>query len=374
MSKVMIIGGAASSLINFRGDLIDEYLSLGLDVIAVAAPGKVTVMQKLQEKGVQFKAVPLERDRVSPLKDISLLFKIYRILKVQKPDYLFVYTVKPVIYGSISARLIGGIKVYAMITGLGYAFAGKSFKQKVLSKVITYLYRIALRKNKAIFFQNGDDLSVFRNRNIISNRQNAVVVNGSGVNTEYYYQAKVKQGEKVTFLLISRMLKSKGIYEYIEAAREIKKRYNQVRFRLIGPISSPTDSIDPAVLNEAISEGVVEYTGWTDDVRPHIELCNVYVLPSYREGTPRSVLEAMSMGRAIITTDAPGCRETVEEGINGFLVPVRNSAALVEAMEKFIIKPEIIEKMGFESRRIAENKFDVTKVNRDILKVMGLTG
>lgn len=372
LPKIMIVGGVANSLLNFRGDLIDEWLSMGYEVVALAAQATDDVREKLFTKGINYKAIPLERDGINPFKDIKALYRIYSIIKMENPSYLFSYTVKPVIYASTAARFFPQTRVCSMITGLGYAFSGKSVKQNVLSKIIRLFYRYALQKNDVILFQNPDDLNLFKELELISKDQKTVLVNGSGVNIKHFYFSKTKEQGNYVFLLIARMLKSKGIADFVQAAELIKSKYEQVSFKLLGPLSGGPDGIDRSLLESWTDKGLVEYLGRTSDVRPYIEDCSVYVLPSYREGMPRSVLEAMSMGRPIISTDAPGCRETVEEGVNGFLVPVRDSKALAGAMERFIEKPELIKKMGEESRRIAEEKFDVRKVNKIIVEAMGL--
>ena len=373
MPKIMIIGGVARSLLNFRGDLIDEWLSMDYEVVALAAQATDDIKQKLFAKGINYQAIPLERDGINPFKDIKALYRIYSTIKMERPSYLFLYTVKPVIYASTAARFFPQIKVCSMITGLGYVFSGKSVKQNVLSKIIRLFYRYALQKNDLILFQNPDDLNLFNQLELISKNQKTVLVNGSGVNITHFYFSKIKRQSKFVFLLIARMLKSKGIADFVQAAELIKSKYEQVSFKLLGPLSDGPDGIDRSLLESWTDKGLVEYLGRTSDVRPYIEDCSVYVLPSYREGMPRSVLEAMAMGRPIITTDAPGCRETVEEGVNGFLVPIRDSKALAAAMERFIEKPELVSKMGRESRQIAEEKYDVRKVNKVILEAMGLS-
>ena len=231
---------------------------------------------------------------------------------------------------------------------------------------------MALKGNTKVFFQNPDDMELFAELNLIRGTEQAVLINGSGVDIEHYREVRPVT-EKIVFLLIARLIRDKGLYEYVEAARIIKQHYPEVVFRLVGPFDSNPTAISEATVNQWQGEGVIEYAGETKDVRPYIAGSSVYVLPSYREGTPRTVLEAMSMGRPIITTDAPGCRETVIHGKNGYLVPVKNLDALVEALERFIANPELIPIMGKESRKIAEEKYDVRKVNATILNTMGLS-
>ncbi|MDZ4133205.1 MAG: glycosyltransferase family 4 protein, partial [Dethiobacteria bacterium] len=361
--------GLGSSLIRFRGDLIESWLGLGYEVVA-AAPGR-EVRQQLTEMGVTYYSIPLKRTSLNPLTDIILTCSLIGIIKKEKPAYLFLYTVKPVIYGSLASQLNRKVKVYSMITGLGYVFSGKPGKRTFLETLVTRLYGFALKWNKLVFFQNPDDRNAFINLNIVSANR-ALQINGSGVNVDYFSPINLPNGPPV-FLLIARLLSEKGIIEFIEAARVTKNKYPEVRFSMVGwSFDENPSAISTAQVEKWQAEGVVEIYGETDDVRPYIAAASVYVLPSYREGTPRTVLEAMAMGRPIITTDVPGCRETVVNGVNGFLVPVRDSEALAKAMERFIAEPKLIAQMGAESRRIAEEKYDVYKVNKVINEAMGL--
>lgn len=370
MTKIAIISHYAPSLINFRGDLIRTMVELGHKVICLGP--EAGFEQPLQELGADYRQISLHRTGLNPLKDINTLFSLRKALKEIKPDLVFSYTVKPIVYGSIAAHLAGVKRMYAMITGLGYVFIGQTFKQRLLTQVLAFLYRWGLKYNQAVFFQNPDDLHLFVDKGIVPKRVKPVLVNGSGVNIEKFafYRPKLSP---VTFLLTARLIKDKGILEYVEAARLLKQKYPMAKFQLLGPLDINPAAITQAQLDQWSKEGIIEYLGKTNDVRPYIADASVFVLPSfYREGTPRSVLEAMSMGRPIITTDAPGCRETVVNGRNGFLVPVKDIIALKSAMEKFILEPDLIVQMGKQSRIIAEEKYDVRKVNRVILQEMGL--
>ena len=373
MLKIMIVGGVPVSLIKFRGDLIKQWLSMGYEVVAVSAPADEALSKEIAGLGVTFKPIPVKRDSLNIFEDIKAMFKLYKIIKLEKPDYIFAYTVKPVIFSALCSSLINHSKLYLMITGLGYAFSGGSLKQSVLKKILIVLYRYAVKQSEAVFFQNKDDPDLFKSLNILTAKNNVVMVYGSGVNVDYYYYSEAVSGNNTTFLLICRLLKSKGVMEYLEAAEIIGTKYPSAVFNLVGPLHESPDKIDSRELEKYAARENINYLGRLKDVRPYIERCSVYVLPSYYgEGTPRSILEAMAMGRPIIATDAPGCRETVEVGVNGFLIPARNSEALAEAMEEFILNPGLIEAMGKESRRIAEEKYDVRKVNKAIIEAMGL--
>jgi glycosyltransferase involved in cell wall biosynthesis len=258
-----------------------------------------------------------------------------------------------------------------MITGLGYAFAGATWKQRLTAFFLTHLYRRAANFNNCLIFQNPDDLAMFLDLRIVRDEEKTAIVNGSGVDIEKFSYTEACL-QPVSFLLIARLIWDKGIREYVEAARLLKKRYPQVRFRILGPLDKNPHAITYDTVCRWEADGIVEYLGRTDDVRPYLKESSVYVLPSYREGTPRSVLEALSIGRPVVTTDAPGCRETVIDGLNGYLVPVKDADRLAVAMEKLIMDPGLILNMGKESRRIAVEKYDVRKVSHSILQAMEL--
>ena len=336
------------------------------------APGENPfVAEQLCKINVVYKPINLERTGLNPLKDLRSFILIKANLRELKPDVVLAYTIKPVIYGSLAARSAGVPHIFSMITGLGYSFMAGGIKQKLVNKIVSKLYRVGLAGNEKVFFQNPDDLRLFCNQKLLDESGKAILINGSGVDIDYFSEA-LPCGTEPVFLLIGRLLKDKGISEFIEAARMLKRKYPRVLFRIVGPFDSNPAAFKPAEISTWQKEGIVEYLGEVADVRPVISSCSVYVLPSYREGMPRTVLEAMAMGRPIVTTDAPGCRETVEAGQNGFLVPVKDAGALANAMERFILEPDLIQKMGKRGREIAEEKYDVRKVNAVIMKAMGL--
>ncbi len=287
-------------------------------------------------------------------------------------------TVKPVVYGTLAAWLAGVSYRFVLFSGLGYTFqqVEETNKRSIFQKFVHVLYQQALAKSSKVFFQNNDDLNLLKKLNIVHSMTPTVVVNGSGVDLNDFNVFPLPRhesgGVKPSFLLIARLLKDKGIVEYVEACKQIKREYPDAEFHLVGSIDENPAAIEQAQLDQWIADGDIIYWGQVKDVRPAIAASSVYVLPSYREGTSRSVLEAMSMGRAIITTDAPGCREPVTNGINGYLVPVQAVTELIDAMRQFIEHPNLYEQMGSASRVIAVDKYDVRKVNAHMIAEMGL--
>jgi glycosyltransferase involved in cell wall biosynthesis len=322
--------------------------------------------------GVRLAPISINRTGMNPLNDLRSMLGLRRVLRAERPEVVFSYTIKPVIYGSLAARLASTPRIFSLITGAGYAFLAEDLRQRAVGTLIKPLYRRALRQNRAVFFQNPDDLDLFDRLRLLRSRSQAVLVNGSGVDLNHFQPVPPVAGPPV-FLLIARFYREKGIQEFVDAARLVKQRYPQTRFRLVGSIDSNPSAISPIGLAAWQTEGVVEHTPWVNDVRPCLAACSVFVLPSYREGTPRTVLEAMAVARPIITTNAPGCRETVVDGENGFLVPVKDPQAVARAMERFILNPELIGSMGKRARALAEHKYDVHEVNRVMLEAMGLT-
>ena len=367
MKKFLLIAGFADSLINFRWDLICALQAKGLEV-HVAAPeisSSPTTLEKLRNNGVFAHDVPMQRTGTNPIEDFKTLIALRQLMQQVRPDYVMAYTIKPVIYGMLAAASTGVPNRAALITGLGYAFQDSegSTKQNLIRRVTRQLYARALSAADLTFFQNEDDQKLFTDLGIIRPGQNTVVVNGSGVNTEKFSPQPLPEGDEVHFLLIGRLLKDKGVREYVEAARRVKQQYPQAVFNLVGFLDSNPSSVTQQELDQWVNEGTVKFWGKLSDVRPAINACHVFVLPSYREGTPRTVLEAMATGRAIITTDAPGCRQTVENGYNGWLVPVQSAEKLAEAMERFLSEPALIQQMGQASLEISRNKYDVNIIN-----------
>jgi len=368
--KVCIIGALPASLINFRGPLIKSFIDNGHDVIALAANATTAEVNEIEKLGVKYIDYPVKRNQLSILADIKTLLSFKRIFKAEKPDVILAYTIKPVIWGGIAAKLSPNAKFYGLITGLGFAFQSNTVKRYLLSTIVTFLYSFSLSKSSKVIFQNPDNLQVFIDKKIIK-KNKAVRVNGSGVDLKYYKYSPPSSKE-FTFLTIARLLGEKGLREYSAAANIIKQKYPNIIFKILGPEDPSPDGIPLNEVQQWHNANYIEYLGNTDDVRPYLKDCHIFVLASYHEGMPRTVLEAMATGRPILTTNVAGCKETVIEGENGFLVAKENIEQLVSKMLWFIENKEQWQSMADKSRIMAADYFDVNKVNGQLLKIMQL--
>jgi glycosyltransferase involved in cell wall biosynthesis len=367
--RVVVIAGLAESLLNFRGPLLREMVRSGHTVFAVAPPN-AQVARALHDMGVEFRPISLARAGLNPLRDLWAAIQLVLLLREIKPQLVLSYTIKPVIYGGLASSIVGVPTFAAMITGLGYVFSREhSFAGRCVSAVARVLYRIALRDAAVVFFQNPDDNAEFCRLGLVS-KARTVLINGSGVDLQHF--ARRPLPDKIAFLMIARLVKDKGVVEYFEACRQLRLQYPQIRCVLAGGLDPNPNGLSRSELERLLSQGGIDYVGELDDVRDAIASCAVYVLPSYREGTPRTVLEAMSIGRPVITTDAPGCRETIVHGESGLLVPPRDSQALLLAMRKMVEEPRLLESMGRAARQRAEQKYDVRAVNARILSATDL--
>lgn len=378
--RFLIFSNCLHNVFNFRGKLLESIALLGYEIHIVAPilEKYIAHHNEFISRGYHVHQITMQRTGTNPVKDIKTFIHIYQILNKVKPEYVLSYTVKPVVYGTLAAWLAQVPYRFVLFSGLGYTFqqVEETDKRSIFQKFVHALYQQALAKSSKVFFQNNDDLNLLKKLNIVQLNLPTVVVNGSGVDLNDFNVFPLPRNEsgavKPSFLLIARLLKDKGIVEYVEASKQIKREYSDAEFHLVGSIDENPAAIEQAQLDQWIADGDIIYWGQLKDVRPAIAASSVYVLPSYREGTSRSVLEAMSMGRAIITTDAPGCRETVITGINGYLVSVQAVTELIEAMRQFIEYPNLYEQMGSASRGIAVDKYDVRKVNAHMIAEMGL--
>lgn len=368
-----IIGNQAFSLLNFRSPLIRDIVSRGYIVYALAPDFDESTEEQVRQIGAVPISISLSRTGLNPARDLRDVVKLTRVLARLQPETVLSFSIKPVVYGTLAARFAGVRRRYALIAGLGYAFgesARSTKKAKILHSLARGLYKLSLSQVRCVFMQNPDDAIDFVRMGIIS-RDKIQQVNGTGVDLSAW-PALTPVEKPVTFLLAARLLAQKGIVEYAQAARIVKSKFPETRFILLGALDSNPDGIARPLVERWVEEGTLEWAGHVD-VRPWLEQASVYVLPSYyREGIPRSIQEALASGRPVITTDAPGCRETVVDGLNGILVPPRDVDALVRAMLTFHEQPELVQLMGRESRLIAEEKFDVRNINSIMIAAMEL--
>jgi glycosyltransferase involved in cell wall biosynthesis len=368
--RILIIASLASSLIRFRGDFIKSLLKNGFEVFTAAPSYTDQDRVNLTRMGATIFEFNLQRTGLNPIKDFKSILELKSIIKENHIDLVFPYTVKPVIYGSIAASM-NNTPVISLITGLGYAFTGLTFKARILQRFNETLYKLSIRTNKVIVFQNKDDYQLFLDRNVISKKQKVDFVSGSGVNLNQFRFKEKNASDKVSFLLVARLIKEKGIALYLEAAQLLKAKYPKAEFHLIGAPETSPSAISKDELNILHDKGIIIFHGKQHNIEEHLHNRDVFVLPSYyREGLPRTTLEACACGNPIITTDSVGCRESVKEGINGFLIEPQNLDALVKPMEYFITNPIKIKEMGVNSRTYAEERFNVDIINKDLINII----
>jgi glycosyltransferase involved in cell wall biosynthesis len=358
---ILINASDAGSLINFRGKLIESLSADGFDVHVSAPCVPKTVAADLRKRNATVHEIPMSRTGMNPISDLIYLWALFRLTKKIRPTQMLNYTIKPNIWGAFAGRL-AGVETASMVTGLGLGFIpSKGRSRRALQLLMQRLYGFATAFNYKVIFQNRDDLQDFIAAGCLADPCKAAVVNGSGVDLTHYAPTPLHQ--RPSFLMISRLLVNKGVREFAQAAIELMSKRQDCRFTLVGSIDDGPDRILREELDGWIEAGI-DYRGSMADVRLAIADASVFVLPSYREGTPRSVLEAMAMGRAIITTDVPGCRETVDDNVNGLLVPAKDVDALVHAMEKLADDEQLRYTFGVSSLDIAIQKYDVHKVNK----------
>lgn len=355
MSRELIVlsANAAWNIVNFRMPVARALQRAGYRVVAAAA--RDGHAERLAESGIDFHEVPIDSMGVSPIRDLVLLVRYWRLLRALRPAVFLGYTVKPNVYGSIVAHILG-IPVINNVSGLGTAFIRKS----ALTTVVSWLYRIALRRSSTVFFQNPDDLSFFRGAGLVSERQ-AKLLPGSGIDLARFSPVPrgAGSGGGFTFLMVARLLWDKGVGEFVEAARLVRAKHPEARFQLLGFLDVANRTAVPRADVEAwVAEGAIEYLGASEDVRPFLAAADCVVLPSYREGLPRTLLEAAAMAIPLIAADVPGCREVVRDGVNGFLCAVRDAASLADAMDRMQALPaERRAAFAAASRSMAERDY-----------------
>lgn len=390
--KVVVLTADANTLIYHRGDLIRDFAAHGCEVVTSAAEDYPHVQKFVSEIGARHVPIRMVRSRVNLAKDWITWLDMFRLFRREAPDALFAYTIKSVVYGCVVARLAGVPRVYALLPGLGFTFVKpETFKQSLVQWVSKALHRFALKRADVIFMQNKDDKQLFTEMKMLPPGVPVHVTAGSGVNTDEYPHVPLEgdagiAAGAIRFVLVSRLLISKGVRVFAEAARKIKARHPKAEFHLVGPFDPNPNRVEESEVEEWVKEGTLTHHGMVRDVAGLLKTMHIFCLPTwYREGVPHATLEALSTGRAIITTDSVGARECVsvperaqgpvsvnKRGVNGFLCPPRDVDAVVDAMQFFIDHPDQISVMGRASRRLAEDVFDVRIVDEIILRAMNL--
>ncbi|MBQ6067368.1 MAG: glycosyltransferase family 4 protein [Clostridia bacterium] len=364
---VVIAASDGESLINFRGPFIRYLVAQGNRVVCVSIEPPEEMREPIAALGAAYEQVAGSRVGIGVGDGLKMIRDYRRLFLRSSPDICFFYMSKPTAFGSAAAAL-SRVKHYSvLVNGMENAFYRTGLKDLVVRCVMSAFYRFAARRADCVFFQNRDDLAYFQSHRLLT-KDNTVLVGGSGVDMAYFAEQPLPR--EPVFLMVARLLWSKGVREYLEAAAILKRECPEAKCLLVGGMDRNDESLTEEELDRALQKAELEYCGHADDVRPYLARCSVFVLPSYHEGLPRSVLEAMSVGRAIVTTDVPGCRETVEDGKNGFIVPVKDGKALAEKMLLLAKDPALRETMGEASRRICSERFEVGKVNDKMYTAM----
>jgi glycosyltransferase involved in cell wall biosynthesis len=363
--KVIFFANTDWYLFNFRSELAMALCARGDEIVLLSPQNEYA--HKLQEMGFHWMEFPMSRSGMNPFSELGVIYRLYRFYRKEKPALVHHFTVKCVLYGSLAAHLSGIKAIVNSVTGLGFIFTGNNFIRKLLRFVVSPVYRMVLR-GTSIIFQNPTDRDLFLSMQLVS-PESAKLIPGSGVDIDLFHPSKEPLGEPVV-LFSGRLLRDKGIFEFVEAARIIRDRNIPARFVLVGDRydGNPT-SISAHQLQTWQEDGVIEYWGWNDQMYKVYPQVNIVCLPSYREGLSKTLIEACASGRAIVTTDVPGCRDVVQHGENGLLVSSKNAIALANAIQELIFSPDIRRQMAIAGRKIAEQKFSSKKIIQETLEV-----
>ena len=354
--KIAIVLNTSWNIYNFRMGLIKALMDHGHKIIAIAPEDKYSA--KLIEAGCEFHKVKMDSRGANPIKDFALVLELWWIYRKIQPDVILQYTIKPNIYGTMAATLLR-IPVVNNVCGLGTVF----LNDNLVSKIAGFMYKVAFRFPKKVFFQNQDDRDLFKEKKLVKPGISEVIP-GSGIDTSFFEPAPFKRNRKFTFLLISRLIHDKGIVEYIDAIKKMKAEGMDARFQLLGA-KDPDHKrgIELAIIDDWIDSNTVEYLGSTEDVRPFINNADCIVLPSYREGTPRTLLEAASSAKPIVATNVPGCKNVVVDGYNGLLCKLKDPHDLAKKMTSMMqLDDETIKKLGANGRSKIISEFGEKKV------------
>lgn len=368
--RFALIGNQAFSMLNFRSSLIAALVEKGIEVFALAPDYTEAQRHEMRALGAEPVDFKMQRNGLNPIQDGLTLLSLVAALRKLKPDTVLSYAIKPSIYGTLAAALARAPRRFVLIEGLGHVFLGSStIRGRMLKTIALTLYRIALSKARKVFFLNTDDRTDFLAHNLLP-QSKTIVVGAIGIDIQKWSPCPPVLSP-MTFIFVGRLLREKGIVEFIDAARAIKIRHDDTRFVVLGDVDTNPSSINRTQVSQWVAEGLIEWPGHVS-VKDWLAQSSVFVLPSYREGMPRSTQEAMGMGLPVITTDVPGCRETVVDGLNGYLIPAKSSQALSQAIEKFMANPDLVGEMGKQSRQIAEARFNERTFNETMIRSMGL--
>ena len=358
-TKIIFLSNSDTNLYLFRLPVMKTLAGLNWEVIALSPNGRYN--NRFREYGIRFISCKMDRKSLNPFRELKSVYDIYRILKKERPDVLHTFTHKPNIYGNIAGKLSGVPIIINSHTGEGSFFIESSFKARIVQSIIRILYRITLRFSTKITFLNYDDKRIFTEEKLAEDEKTEVIM-GSGIDTEEWNPSKIQadKAKKLRVLMASRLIIHKGVAEYVEAARLLKKKYGgTAEFFLAGDFYDGNPyAVPKEYIKRAVQERVIEFLGWKHDLRKIVKSSDIFVLPSYREGCPKAVLEAMAMQKPIITTSTVGCKECVEDNKNGFLVPPKNVLKLAEAIEKLIQNKDLRKKFGRYSRQKCIEEFD----------------
>ncbi len=362
--KILLTVNTAWNIANFRSNLIKAFQDECWEVITAAPDDDYAEI--LRRRGIRCYPIPIQNMGTNPFEDLKLCFAYWKLFKRERPDVLLSFTVKPNIYAGLAAKVLA-IPYFPNVAGLGTVF----IKTNWITWIVKKLYRFALSGANTVFFQNIDDQSLFIQQTLVAPSK-VQLLPGSGVDTTRFLPLQIPRSDEFTFLLTSRLLWDKGVGEFIKAAQMLRAKCKKVRFQLLGFLGIENRSaVSEEQVQQWVEMGIVEYLGSTDDVRPYLAMADCVVLPSYREGTPRALLEAAAMARPIITTDTVGCRQVVDEGVNGYLCQPRDAEDLADKMVRVLqLSAQELEKMGLRGRDKMLREFDEQIVIERYMKVI----
>lgn len=364
--KIVIVSPKNKTLYNFRGDLIKDMIKMGHEVVAIGP--NFDNIEEVNKLGVRFIATNVKKDSINVFGDLKYYFNLKKIFLLEKPDLVFSYTMKPVVYASIAAKKTNVKKIYAMMTGIGRVYSSNTIKMKFLKKISGMLLKKSFACCNNVVFQNKDDKIKFEKLKYLSEKK-SVIVNGSGVNMDKFLVKEMPK--KNEYVMISRIIKEKGVIEYLNAAKLVKEKYPEVNFKLIGALENKKSQIKMKDLQPFIDLNIIEYIGEVKDVKPYIEMSRMLILPTYYgEGLPRIILEAMAIGRPVIATDWPGCKDAIENGKNGLLVNPKDHVDLAKKIIYSIENTKMIDKMAKSSYKMCKEKFEINVINKKMLEIM----